>query len=418
MNSNACFLVVALARRSRPFAPSRALPIFLSIIPFALAFLADGARAQDPPPFAAIVSQLASEEPSEFARGADRLERASAESGRPGADGARREFVKSALAALEAELPLRARVALIEEIGRLGKYESVRPLASILGGHGEAAVREAARRALERIPVVTVKKALRDALSGATGNLRLGVLRAMGLRKDALAVQHLLEAARDEDREVRLVAIESLALIGEISSVSVLEEALRTTEGIDHLRVRRAYLRLADSLVANSERGTARRIYDRATSLGIAEHCAALIGFARAGLQSEIARIAAATGDANRQIRGAALEAAVLLPGPRMTAALVARSREAKDADERRRILWVLARRGDDPAIARLLELAGASESDDEVAYVVRLLGGIEPRTKGVDRADVVALFRAESARGGARAAAAARALALLRPKD
>ena len=258
----------------------------------------------------------------------------------------RRAFVAAALAGVSADPPVEIQGLLIEQVARLGKYEAVKPLANILADEqAQPRVREFSRRALEALPVVTAKKALRDALPKSSGSLRIGILHSLGRRRDSLAVQHLLEAAKDPDAAVRLAAIEAMALVGEISSVGVIEEALGQYQGVHLLRVRRAYLRLADSLVANSERGTARRIYIRAMSLGSVEACAALIGFARAGLQSEVQRIVDLTASEDTQLRGAAFEAAAILPGPNMTKALRAALDKSQDEPTRADLLNVLARR-------------------------------------------------------------------------
>lgn len=292
----------------------------------------------------ALLSACDPQRPSSMEQLALSLDRAGASAA--ATESGRRAFVVAALAKLTGPTPVEVQRLLVERLGWLGKYEAVRPLGKILGdSSADPRLREAARRALETIPMVTVKKALRDALPTASGSLRIGILRSLGIRRDALAVQYMLAAARDPDVEVRLAAIEAMALVGEISSVGVLEEALRQYKGTRLLRVRRAYLRLADSLVENSERGTARRIYDRAMNLGTAESCAALIGFARAGLQSEVQRIVRLTSSENAELRAAALEAAAMLPGPNMTKALQAALEEATDDTIRQGLERVLARR-------------------------------------------------------------------------
>ena len=301
-----------------------------------------------PPTAADELGQLLSscdpESAESLAQLAGKLDRLAADSS--GEEAKRRAFVSAALGKLTNDTPVAIQVLLIEQVGGLGKYEAVRPLGKILADESaDPLVRESTRRALEAIPVVTVKKALRDALGKASGTLRIGILRSLGTRRDSLAVQHMLEAAEDDDVEVRLAAIEAMALVGEISSVGTVEKALGRYEGVALLRVRRAYLRLADSLVENSERGTARRIYDRAMSLGTAESCAALIGFARAGLQSEVQRIVGLTASEDPELRGAALEAAAILPGPNMTKALRAAFEKAEDEAVRRSLEEVLARR-------------------------------------------------------------------------
>lgn len=304
-----------------------------------------GAAAADPgEALRALLSACDASRPESVGKFVRELGKLASSSSR--AEGDRRALVVALLATLNSETPREIQVLLIREIGRLGKYEAVKPLGRVLSDQtADLYVREEARRALEAIPVVTVKRAFRDALGKAQGALKIGILRSMGIRRDSLAVEHMLEAVRDPDIEVRLAAIEAMALVGEISSVGVLEEALGQYEGVALLRVRRAYLRLADSLVDNAERGTARRIYDRAMSLGTAERCAALVGFARAGLQSEVQRIAGLTTSEEVQLRGAALEAALIMPGPNMTEALETVLAEAKDAKVREGLERVLARR-------------------------------------------------------------------------
>ncbi len=317
------------------------------------------------------------------------LDRICIAAGSSGAESDRRATVKALLGFLGADVPLQARLIVIEQVGRLGKYEAVTPLGRVLMDDESPRAREAARRALEHLPVVTVKRKLREALPKSTGRLRVGILRSLGIRRDFSGVQTIMETIEDPDPEVRLAAIEALARIGEISSKLVVEEALEGAQGIEYQRVLRAYLRLGDSLVQNSEKGTARRIYDRAMGLGRAAQCAALLGFARAGLQSEVSRIVGYTTSDDPQVRGAALEAAGVMPGGRMTKAIVGKLNQTTEAELRESYLAVLAWRGDAASVAKISSL-----SVEEQASVGRTVVQLAERHAAGEPGRVAKLLR------------------------
>lgn len=325
---------------------------------------------------AGLIPRLADSNAEVVRTAADELEKLCIEASRPGAEKERRAVAMALIGQLGSDVVASVRVLVIEQLGLIGKYETAGPLGKVLAEDSDPRVREAARRALERLPVVTAKAKLRAGLATAEGELKMGLLHSLGLRRDALAVQQLLEAVKDSDEGVRLAAIEALALTGEINATPVVEEVLQNSEGIARLRVQKAYLRLASALVENSERGNARRIYDRASKLNRAAECAALIGFANAGLQSEVQRIVSLLDSDDVRLRGAAYEAAARMRGVRMARALIGKLDSAEGV-ARRDVLVALVRRADKPAVAKLLALAESS-STSERALVLRLVTGME----------------------------------------
>ena len=292
-----------------------------------------------------------------------------------GEDGQRRAVAKSFARALrEAQSP-RVKLAFLREVERIGKWEVVSTVGGLLNNPEEDdTVREAALKALQANPAVGAKKELRKAATTTTGPLRLGVIKALGSRRDPLSAGVLMAAAREQDPAVQLAALEALADIGEISAVPIAEAALETYEGERLEAARRAYVRYGDSLVRNSERGQARRIYLRAFGLGPEHRAAALVGLARANLQSEIGLIVEATGDENAGVRTAAIRAAALFRAPAMTTALLAQLQKSEDAQQRSVLLSVLADRQDAGAKPGLVDALLAETNPEVQAKAIELL--------------------------------------------
>ena len=354
---------------------SMLLLVILAAIPLA----AEEAPRVEPPPaekIARILPGLSSVTAAEVERANSELESLCFSAGRPGAESERKAVALAIVAQLTPEVPVAAEILLVEALAKIGKGEAVPALGQLLAPDVDPLLGDAARRALEANPHVNAKKELRAALRGAKGTLRIGIINSLGARRDFLASADLMEFAQDPDVELRLAALEALAQIGDVAAAPVLEAGLKDLEGTALSRVQSAYLRLADSLVRNNERGTARRIYDKAMGMGPSLRAAALMGFARAGLQMETDRILESIDDPDHRVRGAALEAAAILPGEAVTRGLLKRLDGVKEAEGRIRLLDVLARRGDEQASSRILKSA-AEEAEPAVrAAAIRLLEG------------------------------------------
>ncbi len=331
---------------------------------------------------AEVVPRLSAEEVEVSSAAEAELETICSRAYRPQAEAERREVTKALITHLVPELSDAARQAIVKQLGLIGKFEVVRPLTNLLAEDPSPIVRDEARQALERLPSAAknmAKSKLRAALKKAEGTEKMGLLRSLAVLKDFRGQENVLATLDGASPEVRLAALEVLAELGEISAVSVLEGALANAAEAERRRMVRAYLRFADALVDNSERGQARRIYERAMLLGTAPRCASLIGLARAGLQSHVDVIADATLETDLEVRSAACEAAVIMPGPRMSRALIKRLEAVKDDDDVRfRLMRVLARRGDAPSVTKLTALAADGDSEG-VSLALRLLGGVEP---------------------------------------
>ena len=314
------------------------------------------------------------------------LERLCFDAGRPGAESERKAMSTAITSKLAEEGTAPVRVILLRALELVGKGEAVPPLAKLISPGNDPAIREGARRALEANPHVNAKKELRLALQHADGALRVGIIHSLGVRRDFLATADLISAAEDKDSAVKLAALDALAEIGDVSAVPVLEQALGDLKGLELASTQRAYLRLADSLVRNGERGQARRIYDKASGFSPAHRAAALIGFARAGLQSEIERIAGAMDDLDPKVRGAAVEAAGIIAGDGMTKALLAKLERAPTTE----LVRILERRGGSEARAAIVATSKSAKDLALRVQAVRSIGLISTEKDAVDTAQVL----------------------------
>ncbi|MBI4604968.1 MAG: HEAT repeat domain-containing protein [Planctomycetes bacterium] len=371
--------------------------------------------AQDESPaakVAGLAAGLASSDAGAVDRAFVELERTCFQAGRPGAEAERKAVAQALAAQLEGGVPVAARVLVLRLLETCGRGEVVPAISKLLRPENDAGLREGARRALEANPHPNAKRELRAALRTADGALRIGIARSLGVRRDFLAAADLIEVAEEKGNEpaVRLAALEALAEIGDVSAVSVVEAALQELKGPELAAAQRAYLRLADSLARQNERGAARRIYEKALSMGPAPRAAALLGFARAGLQMEVERVAGAIDDPDPRVRGAAIEAAAAFPGEAMTKLLVARLAAGGGPEGRSALLELLARRGGPDAAAAVLRSARDRKDPGglRAAALRQLRGGL---VEAVRKEALEALLEAIDA-GGEPAAAAEEALA------
>src|SRR6266446_1721786 len=116
---------------------------------------------------------------------------------------ARVELEKSLLAALASEISADAKDFVCRMLTLVGGPASTSLLGSLLGSEQQAHM---ARYALERIPVPAAAQALRDALSGLSGKLKIGVISSLGNRRDAAAVPALSGLLKDENAAVARAA--------------------------------------------------------------------------------------------------------------------------------------------------------------------------------------------------------------------
>ena len=108
----------------------------------------------------------------------------------------------------------------------IGTAESVPTLAGLLG---DKDLSHMARYALERIPAAEAAQALRDALPKLNGDLKIGVIGSLGVRRDEASVPALSGLLGDSDAAVATAAATALGDIGTPGAAKALTASAKTT---------------------------------------------------------------------------------------------------------------------------------------------------------------------------------------------
>jgi HEAT repeat protein len=134
-----------------------------------------------------------------------------------------------------------------KKLAFVGGKDAVQPIAALLS-HPQLSCY--ARFGLEPNPDPSVDDALRTALPKLSGNLKVGVINSIGVRKDAKALDALIRLIDDSDPQVAGAAAASVGMIGGLKASQALQSALGRTKPPVFPVVARASLLCAESLMA------------------------------------------------------------------------------------------------------------------------------------------------------------------------
>jgi HEAT repeat protein len=119
-----------------------------------------------------------------------------------------------------------------------------------------------ARYALEPNPSPKVNTVLRDALKKVDGDLLIGVIGSIGVRKDKEAVDEVSAYLKNPNQGVVQAAARSLGSIGSVQAAKAIAKALPKA---DNPQVKQAMieglLRCADTMEAQDQKNQARKIF-------------------------------------------------------------------------------------------------------------------------------------------------------------
>lgn len=195
----------------------------------------------------------------------------------------------------------------LRALSLIGDDDAVPGAAALLG---EAKLREEAVFCLERIPAEAALGALREACPEAPPEFQPRILAALGHRRDAAAVDLLVEALESENPEIAIGAMKALARIGE--KIDVKLDVPDPDALSDWRKIERSdsALRYADSQAEQGEYAQAWKIYN--AMLNRAEQhlqCAAIIGLAKMGTSGAAAAIFPKLTSESNQVRRTAAQA-------------------------------------------------------------------------------------------------------------
>jgi len=153
-----------------------------------------------------------------------------------------------------------ARDFVCRELSVSGTEASVPVLASMLTNEKYS---DMARYALERIPGDSVNEALRQELSKAGGNAKVGIINTLGVRGDKKAVAALAGLVGDANQTIAVAAVAALGRIDDPCATDVIAKAEDKATGVLRTKLIDAYLQYADRLTAKGQKEAASAIYKK-----------------------------------------------------------------------------------------------------------------------------------------------------------
>ncbi|MHB1305592.1 MAG: family 16 glycoside hydrolase [Limisphaerales bacterium] len=272
------------------------------------------------------------------------------------------------LAILKSDAPLKAKADACQELARVGTGQAVPVLATLLA-HEQLSHR--ARSALEPIADPSVDAVLRQALGQLQGNLLVGVIHSLGVRRDPQAVEPLATLLTGTDTAVAQAAARALGRIGG-AAVPVLEGALSRGSAAAQLAVCEGLLRSAETLPDPE----AAAVYDRLQALPNLPHhlrVAALSGAIRSRGTQGVPLLVEAIRTGSPVPAADAIRMSMDLPGAAVTQALVGVLAEANE-EKQILLLQTLGERGDATAAPGLIALAQSGSSSRRLAAIQSLV--------------------------------------------
>jgi HEAT repeat protein len=256
------------------------------------------------------------------------------------------EKAKQALATLKSDAPPEEKAAACKRLAVYGSPDAVPALAPLLGDERLAAW---ARIPLEVMPGPAADDALRDAASKLYGNLLVGVINSIGVRRDVKAVDPLALRLKDANADVASAAAVALGRIGNPAAIAALEPMLSTApEGV-RSAVAEGLILCAERLTAQGQASEAAKHYDavRRTQLPKQRILEATRGAILARQTEGLPLLLEALRSTDRNLFGIGLRTARELPGKTVTEALAAELKRAP-AERQSPLLLALADRRDE----------------------------------------------------------------------
>ncbi|MCS7254180.1 MAG: HEAT repeat domain-containing protein [Armatimonadota bacterium] len=289
----------------------------------------------------------------------------------------RKELSVTLCELLKTDLPKWVKRFLIEQLQLIGGEEAVNTLSAQLADEELA---ESARQALQANPSKAALDALREWLPKAKGNLRIGIINALGERRDLKALKLLMTEAKSKDADVRCAALEAVGRLGNIIASDLLLNGLKDSD----TRVRRSALSgllvMGEHMVSSGLKGEALKAYCEALKLvnDSRSRRALLTHIIPISDESAVESLATCLNDPEPHVRTMAMNCLREMKGEGVSSAL---SKLMDKADERERALLTLilgARK--DKAAMNALKAAANDKSDAVKVAALHSLGKLEDR--------------------------------------
>ena len=248
------------------------------------------------------------------------------------------------------------------QLAIVGTKNAVAPLAALLG---DEQLSHMARYALEPIADPAVDAALRDALGKVKGKPLVGVITSIGVRRDAEAVQPLLQILMQNQAGPYALsaALRALGQIGTVGAADALKASLDHAPPEGMHEVHEGLLRCAERLASEGNRSAAIEIYDilRARDASHQVRAGALRGAILTRGNDGVALLREHLRSSDYVLFSAACQTSLEMPGEQVTQALTAELNPLP-ADNKILVIWTLGKRADAGALPALFALAKKGE--------------------------------------------------------
>ena len=178
---------------------------------------------------------------------------------------ARSDKEKAAIAVLRGAAPEADKALACKQLAIHGSADAVPDLAKLLG---DARLASWARIALEAIPGDEAGAALRASAAGLSGDLLVGAINSLGVRRDAAALEVLSQRLRGADAAAAEAAAVALGRLGTQAATATLEQALPRSSGALESAVAEGLVLAAELAHAAGQGADAVRIYDLVRASG------------------------------------------------------------------------------------------------------------------------------------------------------
>ncbi len=253
----------------------------------------------------------------------------------------------------------------------IGSKEAIPALAALLS---DEELSHNARYGLEPIPDPEVDAVFRQALGSLKGELLVGVIGSVGVRRDAQAVDQLAALLTDADPVVARAAARALGSVGNAPAAAALQDQVGRASGVTQLHICEGLFRCAEAMTAAGDRKAAMAIYDKLRGLDAPHQvrAGALRGAILTRGADGIALLREQLGNGDYILFSAAVQTAQEMPGSEVTAVL-AESLDGLPADNQILVMETLGLRKDAKALPTLFGMAKQGTDAVRIAAIAAI---------------------------------------------
>jgi len=276
------------------------------------------------------------------------------------------ERQRKLIGALQSDAPPQDKAITCKQLAIYGTRDAVPALGALLPDERLASW---ARIALEAIPDAAADEALRQAMGKLQGKLLVGVINSIGTRRDAKAVDGLVQRLKDADAEVASAAAVALGRIGGAPAAKALEPFLAGAPAAVRPCVAEGCILCAERFLAGGSRDEAVKLYDAVRKADVPKQrvLEATRGAILARQSAGVPLLVEQLKSADKALFGIGLRTARELPGREVTEALVAELSRAAP-DRQGLLILALADRGDAAPLPAVLEAAKSGPNQVRIA--------------------------------------------------